>query len=239
MRCEAISRKLRNDGPPSFCARATAPEIDRNHRSVPRSNVAEPSRTIERRSASRLRRCSYPYRVGSQSVYSAGMNRQEGAFVQDVTSQQDLCLTQKGSILRFSVLTLLFFTVLGGSVFLILFADQPYGIQLASIVIYTAAVALYTFSRNRNNAQPFLLSCPVVRSQIPRLIRRHLGFIAALFIAQTTALRLRPNLPAHWTTPTSRDASPFVIILGILCLCLAIVETLTNRSLLDRAHDSN
>lgn len=43
---------------------------------------------------------------------------------------------QEGSILRFAVLTLLFFTVLGGSVFLMLFADRPYGIQLTSIVIY-------------------------------------------------------------------------------------------------------
>jgi len=103
-------------------------------------------------------------------------------------------------------------------------------------VIYTAAVALYTFSRNRNGAQPFLLSCPVVRRQLPRLIRRHLGFLAALFIAQTTALNLRPNLPAHWVTPSSRDASPFTLILGVLCLCLAILQTLTNRSLLDRAH---
>lgn len=153
------------------------------------------------------------------------------------TSWQDPCLAQEGSILRFVVLTLLFFTVMGGSVFLILFADRPYGIQLTSIVIYTAAVALYTFSRNRNNAQPFLLSCPVVRGQLPRLIRRHLGFIAGLFIAQTTGLRLRSNLPAHWITSSNSDASPFVIILGVLCLCLAIVETLTNRSLLDRAHD--
>ena len=73
----------------------------------------------------------------------------------------------------------------------------------------------YTFSRNRNGNQPFLLSCPVVRGQLPQLIRRHLGFLAALFIVQTTALKFRPNLPAYWITPSSRDASPFAIILGI------------------------
>jgi hypothetical protein len=152
---------------------------------------------------------------------------------------QDPCLTRQHiSVPRFAVFTLLFLTVIGGGIILALLEYRPYGIQLTSMVVYTAAVALYTFSRNRNGAQPFLLSCPVVRRQLPRLIRRHLGFLAALFIAQTTALNLRPKLPAHWVTPSSRNASPFTLILGVLCLCLAIVQTLTNRALLNRAHRS-
>ena len=130
----------------------------------------------------------------------------------------------------------MFLTFIGAGIFLALLEYRPYGIQLTSIVMYTAAVALYTFSRNRNGAQPFLLSCPVVRRQLSRLIRRHLGFLAALFLVQTTALAIRPSLPSYWVTPSSRDASPFTLILGVLCLCLAIVQTLTNRSLLDRAH---
>jgi hypothetical protein len=164
------------------------------------------------------------------------MNLQEGAFVQDVTCQPDPCLTQKGSILRFTVLKLLFFTMLGGVVFLILFANRPYRIQVSSVVIDTAAVALYTFSRKRNNMQPFLLSCPVVRRQIPTLIRRHVGFLAALFLVQTTALKFRPNLPEHLITPRGTDPALFAVILGVLCGCLALVQILSNRSLLERAH---
>jgi hypothetical protein len=158
---------------------------------------------------------------------------------QGVTSQtDDPCLTQPSSLLRFAVFALLLLAVPTTGVLLFLMEGQPYAIQLCSIPGYTAAVALYTFSRNRNGNQPFLLSCPVVRGQLPQLIRRHLGFLAALFIVQTTALKFRPNLPAYWITPSSRDASPFAIILGIFCLSLAIVEILTNRSLLERAHDS-
>jgi hypothetical protein len=164
------------------------------------------------------------------------MNLQEGALVQGVTFQADPCLTQKGSILRFAVLTLLFFTMVGGIGFLILFANRPYRIQVSSIVIDTAAVALYTFSRNRNNMQPFLLSCPIVRRQIPLLIRRHVGFLAALFIVQTTALDLRPKLPEYLITPGGTDPSLFAVILGVLFGCLAVVQTLSNRSLLERAH---
>jgi hypothetical protein len=157
-------------------------------------------------------------------VYSAGMNMKEGAFVQDVTCQRDPCLMQKGSISRFAVLTLLFFTMLAGIGFLILFANRPYGIQVSSIVIDTAAVALYTFSRNRNNMQPFQLSCPVVRRQIPLLIRRHVGFLAALLLVQTTALEFRPNLPEYLITPRGTDPSLFAVILGVLCGCLAVAQ---------------
>jgi hypothetical protein len=71
----------------------------------------------------------------------------------------------------------LFLTVTGGGIFLALLDYRPYGIQLTSMLIYTAAVALYTFSRNRNDAQPFLLSCPVVRRQLPRLSADILAFL--------------------------------------------------------------
>jgi hypothetical protein len=151
---------------------------------------------------------------------------------------KDPCLTQVVSMSRLVVLVALFLTMCGSWVLLALLEDWPYGIQFSTLVGYTAAVAFYTFSQNRNGNQSFLLSCPVVRGQLARLIRRHLGFIAAIFIAQTTALRLRPSLPAFWITPSSKDASPFGILLGFLCLVLALVQTLTNRSLLDRAHDS-
>jgi hypothetical protein len=150
---------------------------------------------------------------------------------------QDPCLTRDYiSFPRLVVFALLFLTFIGGAISLALLEYRPYGIQFTSTVMYTAAVALYTFSRNRNGAQPFLLSCPVVRRQLPRLVRRHLGFLAALFIAQTTALKLRPNLPARWVTPSSRGASPFAFILGILCLCLGVAQVLSNRSLLEDAH---
>jgi hypothetical protein len=156
---------------------------------------------------------------------------------QSLTCWQDPCLNRQPSIWRFAVLALLFLTVIpGGVILLILLADRSYGIQFSSTVMDTAAVALYTFSRNRNDNQPFLLSCPVVRRQLPRLIRRHLGFLAALFIVQTTALEIRPNLPAYWITPSSTDASPFALILGVLGACLAIIQVISNRSLLERAH---
>jgi hypothetical protein len=168
-----------------------------------------------------------------QAVYGVDMSLQNGAFGQDVG---DPCLTQPGSISRFAVFTLLFLTVPGGAILLIVLINKPFGIQFSSIVMYTAGVALYTFSRNRNGNQPFLLSCPVVRSQLSLLVCRHLGFIAALFLVQTTALKFRPKLPAYLVTPHDTDSSLFAVMLGIFYGCLAITEILTNRALLERAH---
>ena len=152
-----------------------------------------------------------------------------------VTCQPDACLTRERTILRFIVLALLFLHRVwnrhssdsaGGSAL-----RNP--TQLNSGV-YSGRRSLH-LSRNRNNMQPFLLSCPVVRRQLPLLVRRYLGFLAALFVLQTTALKLRPNLPAHLSSP-SPSASLFAVILGCLCACLAIVHVLSNRSLLERAH---
>jgi len=155
----------------------------------------------------------------------------------EASDWKDPCLTRDYiSFPRLVVFALLFLTFFGGAIVLALLEYRPYVIQFTSMVMYTAAVVLYTFSRNRNGAQPFLFSCPVVRRQLPRLIRRHLGFLAALFIAQTTAFNLRPNLPAHWVTPSSRDASPSAFILGFFCLCLGVAQVLSNRSLLEDAH---
>jgi hypothetical protein len=137
---------------------------------------------------------------------------------------------------RFLVFALLFLTIWVNIFFLILLANRPYGIQFCSVAIDTAAVALYTFSRNGNKMQPFLLSCPIVRHEFPRLIRRHFGFLAVLLIIQTIVLDLRPSLPGYLTTPRGTSPSLFAVILGILCGCLAVIQTLTNRSLLEHAH---
>ena len=153
------------------------------------------------------------------------------------TTKDDPCITEPFSFLRFAVLALLFVTMFSTAILLIVLEGRPYGIQLSSIVGYTA-VALYTFSRNRGGNQPFMLSCPVVRRQLPPLIKRHLGFLGALFLLETTALKVRPRLPANWVTSTGTNPPPFFTALLSICACLALMEILTNRSLLKRAHRS-
>jgi len=119
--------------------------------------------------------------------------------------------------------------------FLFTMANLRYGIQCASLIPYTALVILATFSALRGQ-QPYFFECPIVHRNLPRLARRHGGFLATLVVLETIALPLRPHLPASWLITTGKDGSPFTITLFILCMCLALAQILSNRSLLERAH---
>jgi hypothetical protein len=119
-------------------------------------------------------------------------------------------------------------------VLFMVFTDKPYGVQLVSLVAYTDAVAFSTFSSRAG--RPYLFGCPIVRRQLSRLLRRHIAFLAALFVVQTAALRLRPHLPRYLVAESGRDPSLFVLTVGILCFCLGVAQMVSNRSLLERAH---
>jgi hypothetical protein len=139
---------------------------------------------------------------------------------------------------RFLAFALLFVVMLGGgSILLFLLSDTSYGIQLASAISYTAAVMLYGFARNRNGIVPYLFTCPVVVTQYPRLLKRHAGFLALLIAFETIALRVKPRLPEWWNTSSGRNMPPFLIAVALPCFILAIAEILTNRGILERAHN--
>lgn len=142
------------------------------------------------------------------------------------------------SLERFFVFTLIFLVMTVGSVALFLYlGDDPFGIQIAAVVCYTSAIILYTFSANRGLPR-YLFRCAIVQSQLPRIARRHLIFVAVLFVVLTAALQLRPHMPPSWLVARGarRNPPPLTTVLLILFVCLALVQILTNRALLNRAH---
>lgn len=151
----------------------------------------------------------------------------------------DPCLAPPSfSLERFMLFLPIFLTMTVGSALLLIFlADRPLGIQLASLICYTSAVALYTFSANRGMPR-YLFSCPVVKRQLPRLAQRHVAFVSVLLILLTAALKLRPHLPGWWLVASGAPKSmpPFTITLLVLSAALALAQILTNRSLLQRVH---
>jgi len=126
-------------------------------------------------------------------------------------------------------------TMVPGSVLLfILFEGWPFGIQIASSIVYSAAAFFFTFSGR--GLRPYLLDCPVVQHHWDRLIMRHFGFLIALFIVETTALKIRLRLPLWWLVAKGRDMSPFDLTMFILCGSVLLTQVITNRSVLRRAH---
>jgi len=139
---------------------------------------------------------------------------------------------------RFIIFMGAFLTMLPGSLILFFWlGDRPFGIQFASIIGYTAATILYTFSANRG-MQRYLFECPYVRSQFRRLAVRHIGFLTALVLLETVILSIRPHLSPWWMTEGfgPRGMPPFVFAMFVLCGTLLIAEIMSNRSLLKRAH---
>jgi hypothetical protein len=118
---------------------------------------------------------------------------------------------------------------------LLALAGLPYGRQFGSLIPYTAYIILGTFSAQRGQ-QPYFFECPIVRQTTPSLVRRHFGFLVALVVLETVAFQLTRYMPASWLIAKGRDESPFATILCILCVCLGLVQILTNRSLIKRSH---
>jgi hypothetical protein len=119
--------------------------------------------------------------------------------------------------------------------FLLGMADLPNGIQLGSLIPYTAFIILGTFSAQRGQ-QPYFFECFIVRQTMPRLARRHGGFLLAIVVLETIVLQLTRCMPASWLIANGRGGSPFAIALIVLCMCLAFAQILSNRSLLEREH---
>jgi len=151
----------------------------------------------------------------------------------------DPCLAPKAfSGQRFLAFTLLFVVAIGTWIFLVFttLGSTPYGVQLLSVISYTAFVIIYGFARNKSGICPYLFTCPTVVAQYPRLLVRHAAFLAALIAVETPLLIARPYLPVWWTAPSGKDPAPYVIVLAVSFGVIALVEIFSNRALLERAH---
>lgn len=161
-----------------------------------------------------------------------------GAMTDDNLLVADPCRAESTfSVGRFLAFTLLFVVAFGGGgSLLVILGDRPYGVQLGSVVAYTAFVMIYGFAKNRGDNPPYLFTCPVVRSQYPRLLKRHAAYVAVLVTLETVALQIKPHLSQWWLTSSGRNMTPFVIAIAVPCGALALAEIMTNRGVLERAH---
>lgn len=150
--------------------------------------------------------------------------------------RSDLCDPPIFSPGRFAALTIIFLGWIAGSMFLaILHLQGRLRLWEAAVVCYSLFQLFFTFARTRG-FRPYSFSCPIVKRQVPRLLSFHLAFLAVLVSLLTIAFHVRPNLPAWWNVEDQKGATPFVVLVGLLCYSLAFGQLFINRSLLARAH---
>jgi hypothetical protein len=113
--------------------------------------------------------------------------------------------------------------------------DNPYEIQIASIIGYTGWVFLLVFcdvgSRSGKGTEGFSLGKKAVRQKLPLLACIHAGFLVVLFAAATGAMRLRPHTWFLWHL----DANLFDLILLLTGVAIAFAQIHLFRRLLGRA----
>jgi hypothetical protein len=137
---------------------------------------------------------------------------------------------------RFLAFALLFAGMFTGAI-VAMFSDSFYATLLASILGYTACVMLYGFARNKNGIQPYLFTCPVVMNQSSRLLKRHAIFLAVLIAFEIIAHGIKLHLSSWWLTASGRNMPPFLVVVFLPVAVLALTEIMTNRGVLERAHN--
>jgi hypothetical protein len=129
-------------------------------------------------------------------------------------------------------------TVLATLIVLIAFRDNPFAIQIASIIGYTGCVFFFVFcdagpgrAIGGKGTKGFSLDEKAVRQKLPLLVSIHVGALVVLFAGVTGATWLRPHTWFLWHL----DTFYFDFILLFTGGAVAFVQIIFFRRLLERA----
>ena len=131
-------------------------------------------------------------------------------------------------------------TVLAALLVSIALRDNPFAIQIASIIGYTGGVFFFVFcdagpgrliTKKAKGTKGFSLGEKAVRQELPLLVRIHAGCLVVLFAGVTGALWLRP----HTWFLSHLDTDYFDFILLLTGVAIAFVQIHFFRRLLGRA----
>ena len=127
---------------------------------------------------------------------------------------------------------------LGSLLLFVMFSGKPYGIQLGTVFSYTMGVLFLTFAHTGNRGgkdlPPYMFTCPAVRSQLARLLLRHVLFLCGALVLETALLSLRTH-GVEWPMLKNGD-DPLNLITMIAIIGVGYFEMYGNRSILKRAH---
>jgi hypothetical protein len=131
-------------------------------------------------------------------------------------------------------------TFLATMLVLIALRDNPFDVQIASIIGYTGCVFFFVFcdagpgrswSRKAKGTKGFSLGEKAVRQKLPLLVCIHAGSLVVLFAGVTGAMRLRPDTWFLWHLDT--DYFDFILVLTGVAIAFAQIRFF--RRLLGRA----
>src|SRR5215469_4856874 len=88
-----------------------------------------------------------------------------------------------------------------GAFFLFIFLqDRPFGIQIATVIVYTYFAFWYVFFPTRGLEAKYSLRDKSVQQQLPRLLVIHSASLIFIFLGQTVLRAMKLRLPSYWLT---------------------------------------
>jgi hypothetical protein len=115
--------------------------------------------------------------------------------------------------------------------------DNPFEVQIASVIGYTGGVFFFVFcdagpghATKGKATKGFSLGEKAVRQKLPLLVCIHAGSLAVLFAGVTGAIRLRPRAWSLWHL----DTEYFELILLFTFVAIAFTQIYFFRRLLER-----
>jgi hypothetical protein len=107
--------------------------------------------------------------------------------------------------------------------------DNPFEVQIASIIMYTGFVFFFVFcdagpgwARKAKGTKGFSLGEKAVREKLPLLVRIHAGSLVVLFVGVTGAMRLRPHTWLLWHLDT--DYFDFILLFAGVAIAFAEIH---------------
>ncbi|MGB8761556.1 MAG: hypothetical protein WA811_10900 [Candidatus Sulfotelmatobacter sp.] len=80
----------------------------------------------------------------------------------------------------------------GGLCLFIVLGERPFGIQIATAIVYTYFAFWYVFFPTRGQLEKYSLRNKTVQRQIPRLLAIHCAFLILILLGQTVLFALKP-----------------------------------------------
>jgi len=129
-------------------------------------------------------------------------------------------------------------TVLATLIVFVALRDNPFAIQIASIIGYTGSVFFFVFcdagpgrAIGAKGTKGFSLGEKAVRQKLPLLVCIHFVSLVVLFAGLTGAMWLRPHTWSLWHL----DTVYFDLVLLFIGMAIAFAQITFSRRLLGRA----
>jgi hypothetical protein len=123
----------------------------------------------------------------------------------------------------------------GGLCIFIVFGERPFGMQVATTIIYTYFAFWYVFFPTRGLLEQYSLHDKTVQRRIPLLLAIHCAFLILIVLGETIWFSMKPHLPSYWFDEHGKRGGPlyvFVVIGSVTVIFLT--EVLISRRILSR-----